>query len=553
MSCPFSRQRDLSCLLIIVEYHQSLPLSYHPSMVRSEAKAAVELLQSLGVRHLCGEHSLEMLEDILPPCSDYLNDNDDDHEFDWDHFITNAIGATFMLLVVSLISGLFLGLLTLDLMDLQIVIRASLDEDERVYASNILPVVKDRHRLLVTLLFVNALAYESLPLFLDQLVPNWVAVLMSTTLILVFGEILPSGIFTGPQQLYLGSKFIPFARFFLWVLYPIAVPLARWLDHLTETNQAGQDHVEEYTRDELSALVQIQHERRMKVTHRKEIKQTNYYKIDANSRLNPTWSDVRQEIMEAADDTAVEQLHPPLHQREVDIIQGALQLKTNSAMDIYTPWAHVYAVPDNLVLDKNTIMEIYSHGYSRVPVYRYNKEDPSNTFEVLGFLITRQLMLIDADDERVLSTLPLQRPTCVSPKTNLVDLFDTLQTNGLLLTFVCASPVLANRATEKGLPIPDTAGLMGIVTLVDVLESVLQNRIYDEGDIRERDRAVAILQQWASKKLQSFMRKTADQRRRRLSKLPSMEDDAKAAIGEETPLLLGDGQHSIGYNGTTSR
>jgi metal transporter CNNM len=134
-------------------------------------------------------------------------------------------------------------------------------------------------------------------------------------------------------------------------------------------------------------------------------------------------------------------------------------------MDVYTPYAHVYAVPDNLVLTKENITIIYSHGYSRVPVYRYNPSDETDKSAVLGFLITRQLMLIDWDDERLVSTLPLQRPTCVSPRMNLVDLFEVLQNDRPLMTFVCASPLLANKALESGQSIPVQAGYMGIVTL----------------------------------------------------------------------------------------
>lgn len=70
-----------------------------------------------------------------------------------------------------------------------IIQRSSIYEDERRYATNLTPIVKDRHRVLVTLLIWNALAYETLPIFLCALVPRWVAILLSTTLLLVFGEI----------------------------------------------------------------------------------------------------------------------------------------------------------------------------------------------------------------------------------------------------------------------------------------------------------------------------------------------------------------------------
>jgi len=409
--------------------------------------------------------------------------------------LVNILGAISAVAFVALISGLFLGLLTLDYMDLLIIERASIDEDERRYATNLLPVVKDRHRLLVTLLIMNALAYETLPIFLDALVPSWLAVILSTTLILLFGEILPSGktirkwecellsslctnktpslgIFMGPQQLYLGNKVLGICKVFLWVLYPIAAPLGLWLDHLTETNPHEISHDEEYNRSELTALIQIQHERAQKHPRMsgKNIRTITAREYQDRCK-NPTWSSLKAEMMEKTmddddeDAAAVEQLTPPLTSREVDMVQGALQFKTKLAMDVYTPYAHVYAVPDNLVLTKENITVIYSHGYSRVPVYRYNESDPTDESAVLGFLITRQLMLIDWDDERVVCTLPLQRPTCVSPRMNLVDLFDVLQNDRPLMTFVCASPLLANKALEAGQAIPVQAGYMGIVTL----------------------------------------------------------------------------------------
>jgi hypothetical protein len=134
-------------------------------------------------------------------------------------YFVNILGCFCSVAFVALIAGLFLGLLTLDPLDLQIIERVSIDENERMWAAEVLPVIQGRHQLLVTLLILNALAYETLPIFLDNLVPSWVAILLSTTLILFFGEILPTGVFTGPKQLYLGYKMVPLVRFFLWIMW----------------------------------------------------------------------------------------------------------------------------------------------------------------------------------------------------------------------------------------------------------------------------------------------------------------------------------------------
>jgi hypothetical protein len=58
-----------------------------------------------------------------------------------EYYVFNIIAVLIMLGVMALISGLFLGLLTLDALDLEIIQRSSID-DERDYATAILPVWK---------------------------------------------------------------------------------------------------------------------------------------------------------------------------------------------------------------------------------------------------------------------------------------------------------------------------------------------------------------------------------------------------------------------------
>jgi hypothetical protein len=79
----------------------------------------------------------------------------------WEFYATNVGGALLCIAAVALIAGLFLGYLTLDAFDLRIIERASLNFDEREYARTILPIVVERHRVLVTLLILNGLAYET--------------------------------------------------------------------------------------------------------------------------------------------------------------------------------------------------------------------------------------------------------------------------------------------------------------------------------------------------------------------------------------------------------
>lgn len=128
-------------------------------------------------------------------------------------------------------------------------------------------------------------------------------------------------------------------------------------------------------------------------------------------------------------------------------------------------------------------------------------------YAIRGVLMTRHLIMIDWADERLVSSLPLYTPPCVSPRMNLVDLLQLLQQGGSHIAFVCAGPDVANQALEDDRPIPVEAGFMGLVTLEDVLEAILQARIYDEDDVADRDLASATLTQWAAKILQRFYRR----------------------------------------------
>lgn len=93
-----------------------------------------------------------------------------------------------LVLFAGLMSGLTLGLMSLSLVDLEVLQKSGKPADQK-HAGKILPVVRRQHLLLCTLLIGNALAMEALPIFLDSLVPAVGAILISVTLILLFGEV----------------------------------------------------------------------------------------------------------------------------------------------------------------------------------------------------------------------------------------------------------------------------------------------------------------------------------------------------------------------------
>lgn len=104
---------------------------------------------------------------------------------------TIAFSVSMVLLLLAfagLMSGLSLGLLSLDRMDLK-VLQASGTPAQRRAAARLDPLVSRPHWLLCTLLLCNAAAMETLPLFLDRLLDPVGAVLLSVSAILLFGEV----------------------------------------------------------------------------------------------------------------------------------------------------------------------------------------------------------------------------------------------------------------------------------------------------------------------------------------------------------------------------
>lgn len=131
----------------------------------------------------------------------------------------------------GLASGLTQGLLSLDFTEMTIKSRSGTVEEKR-YAAKVLPIISRHHLLLVSLMLWNAAATEALPIFLSALVPEYLAIIISVTLVLFVGEIIPASILTGPNQLLIAANLTPMVYLVLLFFYPIAYPISCILDYL---------------------------------------------------------------------------------------------------------------------------------------------------------------------------------------------------------------------------------------------------------------------------------------------------------------------------------
>lgn len=89
----------------------------------------------------------------------------------------------------GLMSGLTVGLTSLDHLALEI--EAKINPAFKKPVETIFNVTEQHHWMLVTLLLLNAMAMETLPIFLDKMMTSTQAIMVSVTGILFLGEIIP--------------------------------------------------------------------------------------------------------------------------------------------------------------------------------------------------------------------------------------------------------------------------------------------------------------------------------------------------------------------------
>ncbi|GFT42295.1 metal transporter CNNM4 [Nephila pilipes] len=161
-----------------------------------------------------------------------------------------------------------------------------------------------------------------------------------------------------------------------------------------------------------------------------------------------------------------------LQNEEVDIISGALELTKKTVADVMTKVNDVFMVPINSVLDFETVSEIIKQGYSRIPVY---DGDRSN---VVALLNIKDLAFVDPDTETQLRTLCefYNHPVnFVFEDTTLDVMLNEFKKGRSHLSFVRRV-----NDEEDGDPFYE---LLGIVTLEDVIEEIIQSEIIDETDV----------------------------------------------------------------------
>ncbi|KAK8555374.1 hypothetical protein V6N13_045907 [Hibiscus sabdariffa] len=273
--------------------------------------------------------------------------------FEW--FVFAGVSCL-LVLFAGMMSGLTLGLMSLSLVDLEILQRSGTIAEKK-QAAVILPVVKKQHQLLVTLLLCNACAMEALPITLDKMFHPFVAVLLSVTFVLAFGEIIPQAV-CSRYGLAIGANFVWLVRILMIICYPIAYPIGKVLDVVLGHGDAL------FRRAQLKALVSI---------HSQEAGKGGELTHD-----------------------------------EATIISGALDLTEKTAEEAMTPIESTFSLDVNSKLDWESIGKILARGHSRIPVYAGN---PKN---IIGLLLVKSLLTVRPETETPVSSVSIRRiPRCI--------------------------------------------------------------------------------------------------------------------------------------------
>lgn len=335
------------------------------------------------------------------------------HELPAEDYIIFSCVCLFLVLMAGLMSGLTVGLLSIDELDLEMKLANGTDQ-EKAQARRVLPIISKHHLLLVTLLLANAVCMEALPIFLDEMFGKVVAILLSVSFVLAFGEVLPQALCTGPNQLKIASRSVPVVKFFMVLLLPISYPIAKGLDKCL-----GVGHSKKYKNEDLKTLITLHQS----------------FQKDPKESIG-------------------------LVENQIKIIHGAIDMNKELVKDHMIPYEKVYVLSNETVLNKRNLREVVSQGFSRIPVFKGSNRD-----HILGLLLVKKLVGIDEGE--VIGGIPLRKPIYVHPAESILELLGIFQEGKSHMAIVTENPL---NPQAKNLGIITLEDVFELILKSDILD-----------------------------------------------------------------------------------
>ena len=384
------------------------------------------------------------------------------------------VGASLCVVGAGLVAGLTMGFVGTDPRTLTLLSGARLDDCESAeearamalaqrHAAIVLPVVRRKHWLLSSLLLANALFLETIPVFLDRILNPALAVLVSLTLVLVFGEIVPSAFFTGPSRLAMAAKFAPLVRALMTVTSPVSYPLSRVLDALF----GREGHEDEgFRRTDLRAIVRGLGPRSAEDPASDEL---------VTNGLSTSLATASISGVARGDAGADERLSAD----EAEIIIAVLGLRRLTCGACCVPLAETFTASTDDVMDADFLARLLAAGFSRGPCHRGRDKR-----QICGVLLTKLLITISPADKRTVGSLPLRVPLVLSSGMPLLDALNAMQQAKSHLALVTDRPATLRSTLREGVPVPPDVLLLGVLTLEDIFERLIAEEIDDETEPR---------------------------------------------------------------------
>lgn len=329
-------------------------------------------------------------------------------------------------------SGLDLGLMSLDPGQMEIVIEGGKTGDAIAVknaqrAKKILPLRKDGNLLLCTVLLGNVAVNSCLAILLDAFAGGAVGFVITTFLVVTFGEIVPQ-VVCHRHGLFVGALLLPILKFFLYLFYPMNKPMALILDRFF--GEGGHSTV--WNTDQMKSALD--------------------YQMQKDPGL--------------------------LSSAESRLLKGALEANALLVKDTMVPIKDAFCLDVRAVYDVNLLQGVTDAGYSRLPVVDYDRDPTGEEHPtVIGLLHVKDLLVID--------------PARALPVKTLFALFGTdfYETDGdepvltLLRTFrrgtsqlACVKEIIS---TEDRDPYWKH---VGIITVQDILNVIIQADMQEQDD-----------------------------------------------------------------------
>ena len=350
-------------------------------------------------------------------------------------FWFNLIAFLTLACFAGTMSGLTVGYLSIDSLYLEIKINNG-TESEKTYAEKIYRLVHNHHWLLVTLLLCNSFACEAMPIFLSKLVNEMIAVIISVTVLLFVGEIVPQALCTGPNQMKIASFLAPFTYILMCITYPLSYPIAAFMDCVI-----GVQGKNRFCNNDLKDII---------ILHMKE-------------------------------------LMGHLNDNQIGYFTGFFDVVDKKIGELMLPIDKVTKINYQANINKVTLKRLIESGYSRIPVYKNN---PNN---LIGILRMKELVGKDLSKSYTLEQLGinLTNPIIEYDDTLFLNLFEKFKKGKSHMAFIYKKKKIPDYFKSENYQIDNmkqfenaNSGMeiIGIITLEDLIEFWLKIPILDEED-----------------------------------------------------------------------